>query len=441
MKKQDYLDHNLKELFKSVEPQLHMPADRKAEVLDQLLQEAEMSTDYERTHIPWMKLAVAATVLLAVVLGFCLMDKSGGVAFADILENLQKRGYAFTYWVTQEDGGLKRIGRGMVLQPGLIRWDMPDDQWRGLAIVTDAINHKTRWVTTAGKDLGDVEMPKDIQDDPNRYDSTQNFMLGPVEEMWGLVDGTQESLGEATKDGVDVVGYRVERTVELLGQKGTFIYTIWANASTAMPHEVTIEVRDPAGKDDGFEKVLRDFDFDAAIDESLFGLGPAPEPEDVNEDLFVIQPGVGMGELLFGADQAKVTEILGPPDFMVGEGLYQYTGLVVVAREGKVYSFQCGDAKGPGTRHAEQCPCRTTEGIGVGSSEQEIVAAYGEPTRRTTSRQGDARIAYRSKGMGFLLREDKVYVMSFGIPRQNRNAGDKEKADQEAEAGKAVGTQ
>ena len=440
MKDQDYLDHNLKELFKSAKPQLHMPADRKAEVLNQLLQEAQMSTEYERTHVPWIKVAVAAMVLLAVVLGICLMDKSG-VAFADILQNLQQRGYTFTYWARQEDGELKRIGRGMVLQPGLIRWDMPDDQWKGLAIVIDAINHKTRWVTTTGKDLGEVEMPEEVQDDPNRYYGAQNFMLGPVEELWGLVDGTEEPLGEAIRGGVDVIGYRVAKAVELLGQKGTVTYTIWANASTAMPHEVRMEVRDPTGKEEGFDTVLRDFDFDADIDESLFGLGPTPEPEDVNEDLFIIQPAVGMGELLFGTNQTKVTEILGKPDFMIGEGLYQYTGLVVVAREGKVYSFQCGDAKGPRTRHAEQCPCRTAEGIGVGSSEQDIVAAYGEPTGRTTTRQGDARIGYRSKGMGLSLRDDKVYFMSFGVPRQNRNADDKEKTDQEAKAGKAVGTQ
>lgn len=424
MKERDYLDHNLRELFKSAEPQLHMPADRKAEVLDDLLQEAEMSTEYERTRIPWIKLAVAATVLLAIVLGFCLMDKSGGVAFADILENLQQRGYTFTYWVAQEDGELKRMGRGMVLQPGLIRYDMPDDQQKGLAIVTDAINRKTRWVTIAGKDIGEVEMPKEAQNDPNWYNSTRNFMLGPVEELWRLVDGTEESLGKATKDGVDVVGYRVERTFEFRGQKGTFIYTIWANASTAMPHELMMETRDPTGKEEGFDTVFRDFDFDAEIDESLFGLGPSQEPEDVNEDLFIIQPGVGMGELLFGADQAEITEILGEPDFMLGDELYQYTGLVVVAREGNIYSFQCGDAKGPGTRHSEQCPCRTAEGIGVGSSEQEIIAAYGEPTHRSTNRQGDARIGYRSKGMGLLLRDDKVYLMSFGVPKQNTSAAE-----------------
>jgi hypothetical protein len=234
------------------------------------------------------------------------------------------------------------------------------------------------------------------------------------------------------------VGYRVEKPLEFRGQKGTFIYTVWANASTAMPHEVTIEVRDPTGKDDEFHLLLTDFDFDADIDESLFGLGPSQEPEDVKEDLFIIQPGVGMGELLFGTDQAKVTEVLGKPDFMAGDGLYQYTGLVVVARDGKVYSFQCGDGNGPGTRHAEQCPCRTTEGIGVGSSKQDIVAVYGEPTRRTTTQRGDTRIGYRSKGMGFMLRDDKVYFMSFGIPRQDRERSGQETADQETGTNKAV---
>lgn len=417
MKERDYLDQNIRELLKSAEPQLRMPADRKAEVLDQLLQEAKMSTEYKRAGIPWIKWALAATILLAVVLGICLMDKSG-VAFADILQNLQQRGYTFTYWGTQEDGELKKIARGMVLQPGLIRWDMPDDQWKGLAIVADAINHKMRWVTTAGKDLGEVQMPEEVREDPNFYDRAQNFMIEPVGDLWGLVDGTEEVLGESTRDGVDVIGYRVKKTFEFRGQKGTFIYTIWANASTAMPHEVMIEVRDPTGEEEGCDIVLRDFDFDADIDESLFGLGPASEPEAIDEDLYIIRPAEGMGQLLFGADQARIEEILGPPDFMVGEGLYQYTGLVVVAREGEVYSFQCGDANGPGTRHAEQCPCRTAEGIGMGSSEQEIIAAYSEPTRRAL-RQEDLTIGYRTKGMGFLLRDDKVYFMSFGIPREN----------------------
>jgi len=419
MKRQDYLDHNLNELFKCTNLKLHMPADRKADALNRLLQQAETPTEYERAPVSWIKWAAAAMVLLAVILGsISLMDKSG-VAFADILENLQQRGYTFTYWSKRGEGELKKIGRGMVLQPGLIRWDMPEDQVQGLAIVVDAINHKTRWVTTTGKDLGEIEMPKEVQDDPNLFQSQQNFLFGPVETLWGLVDGSEQSLGEATKDGIEIIGYRVEKVLEVLKKKGTFIYTIWANASTALPHEVTMEVKDLTGENEKNILLLRDFDFDVEIDESLFGLAPAPEPEDVDEDQFIIQPGVGIGELHFGDSSDKVINILGKPDFMMGDWLYQFTGLAVLVREGKVYSFQGGDAKGPDTRHAQQCRLRTSEGIGMGSSEQEIVKVYGEPTRRTT-RQGDVTISYQSKHMGFILRDNKVYLMSFGIPKEKK---------------------
>ena len=120
MKRQDYLDHNLNELFKCTDLKLHMPADRKANALNRLLQQAETPTEYERAPVPWIKWAAAAMVMLAVILGsISLIDKSG-VAFADILENLQQRGYTFTYWVRQESGELKRMGRGTVLQPAVI---------------------------------------------------------------------------------------------------------------------------------------------------------------------------------------------------------------------------------------------------------------------------------------------------------------------------------
>ena len=233
------------------------------------------------------------------------------------------------------------------------------------------------------------------------------------------MDGTEQSIGRTIKDGIEVIGYRVEKTSEILNQEAVFIYTIWANVSTALPHEVTMEVKDPTGENEGFVILLRDFDFNAAIDESLFGLSPKQELKDVTEGQFIVRPGVGMGELHFGDPSDKVTKILGKPDFMIGEGLYQYTGLVVVAREGKVYSFQGGDANGPGTRHAQQCRLRTADGVGMGSSEQEIVEVYGEPTRRTIQ-QGDVHIGYRSKGMGFILRDNKVYLMSFGNPRQKK---------------------
>ena len=47
MKRQDYLDHNLNKLFKCTDLKLHMPADRKANALNRLLQHAKTPTEYE----------------------------------------------------------------------------------------------------------------------------------------------------------------------------------------------------------------------------------------------------------------------------------------------------------------------------------------------------------------------------------------------------------
>jgi hypothetical protein len=296
---------------------------------------------------------------------------------------------------------------------------MPEDQARGLAIVVDAINHKMRWVTTSGKDLGEVETSKEVQD-PNLYQSQQNFLLGPVETLWGLVDGTEQSLGEATKDGTKVIGYRVEKVLEVFNTKDPVIYTIWANASTALPHEVTMEVKDFRGENEDYILLLRDFDFDVEIDESLFGLGPAPESENADEDELIIQPGVGIGELHLGDPSDKVTKILGKPDFIMGDSLHQYTGLVVVIREGKVYALHCGDGNKPDSRHVTGCKIRTKEGIGMGSTGQDVINAYGQPDDKRDVKilKGGSRWLYRSTATIFGLYDGKVHYMIFQQPKQ-----------------------
>jgi len=364
----------------------------------------------------WLGLAAAVLLLGLVIGGLFLLRSSGGVAFAEVLEGLQKRGYAFTYWSRQDSGELQKMGNGMVLQPGLVRWDMPGESFQGLALVVDGLSHTMRWVTKAGKDLGAVDVPEEMQESGEQF-----LLFRPVENLWGIVDGTQEALGTERRDGLEVTGYRVEQPFEIEGQDGAFIYTIWANTATGLPHEVNIAIVDPNGQREDDVTVLRDFDFDAAIDETLFGLGPEPIVEDSDDSLFVVRPGVGMGDLLLGDADSSIVEVLGDPDFKMGDQIYQYAGFAVIAREGKVYSFQCGDAKGPGSRHWEECPCRTEEGIGIGSSEQDILEAYGEPNMRPPS-QDKTVLFYRSTGTSFMLRENEVFFMAFQKPRDAKTS-------------------
>ncbi len=416
MNEKDYLDTNLDALLKSTEPQLRMPEDYRAETLTKLLASQTDSKGGLMRQFKWFGLAAAVLVLGLVIGGLYLVQSSGGVAFAEVLEGLQKRGYAFTYWIRQDNGELEKMGNGMVLQPGLVRWDMPDESFQGLALVVDGLNHTMRWVTKAGKDLGAIDIPDEMQEPSDQF-----LLFRPVENLWGIMDGTEEALGIERRDGLEVTGYRVEQSFEIKGQTGLFIYTIWANTATGLPHEVNIATVDPNGQRNDDVTVLRDFDFDAAVDETLFGLGPEPAVEESDESLFVVRPGLGMGDLLLDDPDSRIVEVLGEPEFKMGEQIYQYAGFAVIAREGKVYSFQCGDAKGPGSRHWEECRCRTEEGIGIGSSEQDILEVYGEPSMRRKG-QEDLSVVYRNLGMAFLLRDNGVYFMSFGKPRDAKTS-------------------
>jgi len=360
----------------------------------------------------WVKYAIAAMIIGCVTLGMLWMSPSS-TAFAQVLEHLQKRGYRFTYWQQDPNGTQNKLGQAIVLQPGLLRWDMPGDQWQGLALVFDTIRDETRWVTLEGKNLGTVDVPELMSSDLNIFSQ-------PIETLWNLADGNEIPLGDETMDGVKVTGFSTEQTLEFKGEKGQIMYTIWANTETGVPHEVHMEIEASTGEKNVM--VYRDFDFDTAIDETLFGLGPETPVEVPNDGRFVIKPLAGMGELNLGDSPEKIELALGKPDFKMGDTIFQYGGFVVNVRDGKVYTIMCGDATGADTRFVKHCFCKTAEGIGMGSTEQDIKTAYGEPDRKVDNHplKGGFALAYRAKGLVFGLYNNKVHFIQIQTPRPPR---------------------
>ena len=55
----------------------------------------------------------------------------------------------------------------------------------------------------------------------------------------------------------------------------------------------------------------------------------------------------------------------------------------------------------------------------MGSTQEEVIAAYGEPDRRSDLKHtpGGVHILYKPKGMVIGLQDDKVHYMSFQTPR------------------------
>ncbi len=411
MTQQDHLGQNIRHLLKSTEPPA-MPKQAKAEVLDMLLTEAARSSGGLIMKSKWIKLSIAAMIIGCVTLGMLWVSPSS-TAFAQVLEHFQERGYRFTYWNRDPNGTLEKKGQAIVLQPGLLRWDMPGDQWQGLALVFDTIRDETRWVTLDGKKLGTVDVPNFVTSDTNIFSK-------PIETLWNLADGNETPLDDKTMDGIRVTGFRVVKTLEFKGQTGQIIYRIWANKGTGVPHAVHMEIEGPQGEKE--VTVYKEFDFDTRINETLFGLGPERPVEAPTDGRFTIKPLVGMGELRLGDAPEKIESAMGKPDFKMGDSIYQYAGFVVNVRDGKVYTIMCGDATGADTRFVKNCFCRTVEGIGMGATEQDIVTAYGEPDRKVANHplKGGFALAYRAKGLVFGLYDNKVHFIQIQTPRPPR---------------------
>ncbi len=127
-----------------------------------------------------------------------------------------------------------------------------------------------------------------------------------------------------------------------------------------------------------------------------------------NEPL-VIEPSVGIGKVTFGMPSREVHRVLGKPDrdtenFISYDGL----GLSIYIFKGLVKGITCRGVSGD--PDVKPCKARTPKGIGIGSTREQIIEAYGEPT-------SDERniLKYESLGATFMVSEDGVTdTMLFG---------------------------
>jgi len=141
-----------------------------------------------------------------------------------------------------------------------------------------------------------------------------------------------------------------------------------------------------------------------------------PVVEHVGKSL-VIKPNVGIGEVKFGMSLEKVKRILGEPASETPPILgYPHLGLTITLRDDTVLAIVCGDMTNKDSDLIKACRCRTEKGIGIGSTEAEIIAAYGEPTTKR-----GPRLMYRQLNARFVLADGKVIGMWFAKPRKLTN--------------------
>lgn len=170
--------------------------------------------------------------------------------------------------------------------------------------------------------------------------------------------------------------------------------SLWTDPKTKLPVRLKIApVHDPAGDS---TIVLEQFEFDVPLDDALFDMTiPAgyklvgvpleklrtPTPEEVKK--LVIKPGVGIGDVKFGMARDQIVEVLGEPDSTL-HGMYlNYASLglqlVLVGREPDKLGLIIANPMDFDALARNDFPGRTDQGIRIGSTREEVIAAYGQP--------------------------------------------------------------
>lgn len=202
---------------------------------------------------PLTKLATAAVVAIAVLIGINLTGRSG-VAFADIVQPFLTARTATFKMTLEVQGAPTQTFDCMYAEPIRMRQATTDGS---AVVISDLIQGKVVTLIAAQKQAVLMEITN-IPDDPNE---SQFNMFGDIrrhiQEAQEAPGDSVTFLGEQQIEGRTVIGYRV--------QKSGVDLTIWADPQTQLP----VELKSVTGPT---TFTMTEIVFDVDLDESLFDL-------------------------------------------------------------------------------------------------------------------------------------------------------------------------
>ncbi|MHC4796146.1 MAG: hypothetical protein ACYTF1_05835, partial [Planctomycetota bacterium] len=236
------------------------------------------------------RLAAAAVIIIAVLIGFTRFG-NGGLAFAEVLEQI--RSYSYKFDLTIGDQSTQTI-KAMVLEAGRTRMEAPVGLGK-ISYIYDATQDKTLILFHQFKAA--------VRKIPTTGEYAEAGLLfslctSPIENLWNLRDGTEEELGEKQIEGLTAKGFKVTQEDQLY----SYDLIIWANVKTGAPVLVKISAKSLEEPSKSVTFVMNNFDLDVELDESLFSL-----------DLpsgYVLTNQKSLDELSLGPDRTSAGETI-----------------------------------------------------------------------------------------------------------------------------------
>jgi outer membrane lipoprotein-sorting protein len=207
------------------------------------------------------KLAVAALIALAVILGYnVFVDNSGSTAYAQMVGMLQKA-QTMTFSVITQTGleTVQTVRTDIAIkEPGHMRISTPD----GYVGVVDTANDRIEGIMLFPE--SHMYMILDVDNLPIDKDGG-TFMS--VEKLRTLPAEADELLGAAEIDGQTLEGFRVH--------DGDTTATVWVRPATGELARAEVEFANAPG----MNTIMTDFQFDIPLDDALFSLEPPADYE------------------------------------------------------------------------------------------------------------------------------------------------------------------
>ena len=139
----------------------------------------------------------------------------------------------------------------------------------------------------------------------------------------------------------------------------------------------------------------------------------------------LIEPHNAVGKIHAGMTMNQVIAALGQPPRSTGKALeYPQLGLAVLpAPDGLAAAVMCGDVTGVNGPFVKAFTGRTPEGIGMLSTRDDLLKAYGVPSEDQKNAFGLESIRYDTLGLSFTLEGGKVHHIIVTLGGEPANQG------------------
>ncbi|MBN1805253.1 MAG: hypothetical protein JW837_08390 [Sedimentisphaerales bacterium] len=223
-----------------------------------------LAQNLTRRTIMFRRLIQVAFTIVVLVIGLIIFAHlNNGIAFAEVLNCIQAQGYSFDLTVQEEN--VSETMRGMILQPGRMRFDARTGV-RSFSAITDTGSQKTLLLSRHFKIAQYVNTAEEFE----RMGASKLLYLcsRPIQNLWDLRDGTEEELGKRKFDGNTALGFKVIHRDDNFDNE----ITLWADARSGRP--ISVEIISTALQAPGYRLVwaLNNFDLDTELDESMFSM-------------------------------------------------------------------------------------------------------------------------------------------------------------------------